>query len=236
MKHSTPGAHTAPNIREKAAGDQQAIYGAILRAIRDGALPMGARLPTERELSRTYGAARNTVRKTMSLLVAEGLVTRQVGRGSFVAGRPDDMRGDPAVPTLAEILEARLLFEPDIAPLAVERADAADFTEMERCLDGIRNAGDWAQYKEWKYALHLAITRATRNRFLIQIFEAVIAARRRDGWGHRGQAALVPPAVRAAALKANGEIVDALRARDAERARTAMQDYLTRTLASLNGF
>lgn len=236
MKHSMPATPLVPNVREKAAMDHRAIHGDIVRAIRDGSMPVGARLPTERELSCRYGAARNTVRKAMQVLVGEGLVTRQVGRGSFVAGKPDEAASRPDVPTLAEILEARLLFEPDIAPLAIERAGPDDFAEMERCLEGIRDALDWAQYKERKYALHLAIIRATRNRFLIQIFEAVIAARRQDGWGHRGQAAQVPPAVRTAALRANGEIVEALRAGDAERARLAMQDYLTRTLASLNGF
>lgn len=236
MKHSIPEPAAAANIRAKAAGDVRRIHAAISGAIGDGTLAPGARLPTERALASHYGATRGSVRKTMEMLEREGLVTRRVGSGSFVAGQPRDGGSDPQTPSLAEILEARLLFEPEMASLVVERAGPEDFAEMERCLEGIRSATDWAQYKERKYALHLAITRATRNRFLVQTFEAVIAARRRDGWGHRGQAAHVPPAVREAALKANGEIVAALRAGEAARARAAMQDYLTRVLASLNGF
>jgi GntR family transcriptional regulator, transcriptional repressor for pyruvate dehydrogenase complex len=227
------------NIREKAAMDRTAIYSSIARSIRDGTLPVGSKLPTERELSLKYDAARNTVRNTMNTLVEEGLVTRHVGRGTFVAGMaaasgtgetPQD------TPSLPEILEARLLFEPELAHLVVQRAGAADFAEMDRCLGGIRDAEDWLQYKEWKYALHMAIICATRNRFLIQIFEGLIKARRQDAWGRRGQDAKVPASVREASLLANREIVTALRDGDADAARAAMHDYLTRTLVSVHGF
>jgi len=238
LQSGTPIRQTA-NIREKAARDRSAIYSSIARSIRDGTLPVGSKLPTERELSLRYGAARNTVRNTMNTLVEEGLVTRHVGRGTFVAGRSAP-GGSGArtqdTPSLPEILEARLLFEPELAHLVVERADASDFAEMDRCLEGIRDAADWQQYKEWKYALHMAVIRATRNRFLIQIFEALIKARRQDAWGHRGQDAQVPAAVREASLRANREIVTALRDGDADAARAAMHDYLTRTLASVHGF
>jgi GntR family transcriptional regulator, transcriptional repressor for pyruvate dehydrogenase complex len=239
MLQSGSTIHKTGNIREKAALDRKTIYSSIVRSIHDGTLPAGSKLPTERELSVKYDAARNTVRNTMNKLVEEGLVTRHVGRGTFVASNA--ARGGPGerppdTPSLPEILEARLLFEPELAHLVVERADAADFAEMDRCLEGIRDAENWLRYKEWKYALHIAIVRATRNRFLIQIFEAVIKARRQDAWGHRGQDAQVPAAVREASLGANLEIVTALRDGNADAARAAMHDYLTRTLASVHGF
>lgn len=225
------------NIREKAAADLQAIYDAITTSIATGELAIGAKLPTERRLSITYGAARNTVRKAMNVLVDEGVIVRQVGRGSFVANTSVNRQAPKEnIASLTEILEARLLFEPEIAYLVIERADESDFAKMYRCLDGIRNAGDWQQYKEWKYALHLAIMQATRNRFLVQIFTAVIEARRQDGWGHSGRVAPVPAPVREASLQANTEIVEALNSRDADRARAVMHDYLSRTLASVQGF
>ena len=53
-----------------------------------GALGEGARLPSERELMDTYGAARGTVRQAVALLKAEGLVQTEHGRGGFVRSRP----------------------------------------------------------------------------------------------------------------------------------------------------
>lgn len=49
---------------------------------------VGDRLPSERELSARWCAARMTVRRAMDSLVAEGLVVRRHGSGAYVAPRP----------------------------------------------------------------------------------------------------------------------------------------------------
>jgi GntR family transcriptional regulator len=48
-------------------------------------LKPGDRLPTEADLVDTYGVSRITVRKVLDMLVKEGLIYRQAGRGTFVA-------------------------------------------------------------------------------------------------------------------------------------------------------
>lgn len=48
----------------------------------------GDRLPTEGELSETYGLSRTTIRKAIQALVEESLVVRRRGKGSFVASPP----------------------------------------------------------------------------------------------------------------------------------------------------
>lgn len=54
--------------------------------IRVGVYPVGSRIPSEKELCEQYGISRVTVRKTLDMLVAEDLLTRKQGSGSFVAG------------------------------------------------------------------------------------------------------------------------------------------------------
>jgi GntR family transcriptional regulator len=49
---------------------------------------VGDRLPSERELSLRWGAARMTVRHAMDALVTEGLVERRHGSGTYVVPRP----------------------------------------------------------------------------------------------------------------------------------------------------
>jgi GntR family transcriptional regulator len=63
------------------------IAGELRSAILDGELAPGALLPSERELARTHGTARNTARQAIALLQAEGLVDAQHGRGVFVRQR-----------------------------------------------------------------------------------------------------------------------------------------------------
>ncbi len=58
-----------------------------MRELIAGSRP-GDRLPSERELSARWGVARMTVRHAMDTLVAEGLVVRRQGSGTYVAAQP----------------------------------------------------------------------------------------------------------------------------------------------------
>jgi GntR family transcriptional regulator len=60
------------------------IADELRRAIDAGELPPGSRLPSERELARSHGTARNTARQAIQILLGEGLVEAQHGRGVFV--------------------------------------------------------------------------------------------------------------------------------------------------------
>ena len=221
----------ATSARAKSDADGRAILQTLRQSILDGAFAPGERLPTERALASRFGAARNTVRKTMQRLVEEGLIVRHVGRGSFVArqaARPD------AAFSLGELLEARLMFEPELAEIVAERASDEELAALPAHLAAIAGAASWRDFKEAKYALHLAIIRASRNSFLIAMFEAIVAARRGAGWDRPGGHRLPIGAVREAAARDNGAIVEALTRRDGAAARDLIRQYLLRTLMSVD--
>ena len=79
------------------------IANQIREYIRTGALPVGSRLPTIRELAREYGLTRLTIQNAYAELQAEGLVEAGVGRGTFVAEHPPIPTSlhAPPVPTLS---------------------------------------------------------------------------------------------------------------------------------------
>lgn len=56
----------------------------LLNCIKDEDIFPGEALPSETELQKTYGVSRITVRRALSDLAAEGYVTREPGRGTFV--------------------------------------------------------------------------------------------------------------------------------------------------------
>jgi GntR family transcriptional regulator len=56
--------------------------------ITSGRVGIGDRLPTEAELVRKYAVSRATVRGALQNLKEEGLIRREAGRGTFVAGMP----------------------------------------------------------------------------------------------------------------------------------------------------
>src|SRR5262245_47646960 len=68
------------------------LYQRIDRGVRDaieqGQLRPGDRLPSVAELAKSLKVARLTVVKAFQALEKEGLLSSEVGRGTFVAGGP----------------------------------------------------------------------------------------------------------------------------------------------------
>lgn len=60
------------------------IAAQLRRAIEQGEYPRGSRIPTELELVSEFGVSRETVRRALALLKAEGLVAGAPGRGTYV--------------------------------------------------------------------------------------------------------------------------------------------------------
>src|SRR2546430_1389482 len=66
----------------------QRIARDLRMAIESGELPPGWILPSERELIAKYATSKSTASKAIALLQAEGLVTTEFGKGTFVRRRP----------------------------------------------------------------------------------------------------------------------------------------------------
>lgn len=222
--------------RAQSHADRQRIFSHIEDAILRGAFGDAGRMPTERALAKQFNTSRNTIRKTLALLTERGLIERRVGSGTFVCsgvvGRPRDPENEY---TLAELLEARLLFEPSIPELVVERATDDDISVMEAYLAELKSASTWVEFKEAKYCLHLAIVRAAHNRFISDIFEQVVASRRRSKWGQDSRQLKPVVSVRQAAYRDNVRIVEALKAGDADTACEAIRNYLLNTISATSG-
>ncbi len=60
------------------------IYVLIREKIFSGAYPNGSLIPTENELEKMFDVSRITVKRALDELAAEGLVTRQRGRGTTI--------------------------------------------------------------------------------------------------------------------------------------------------------
>lgn len=63
----------------------QQVAEQLMLYIHEHSLNPGQRLPSEKELSDTYGVSRITVRKALKLLSSDNIVVKQQGKGTFVA-------------------------------------------------------------------------------------------------------------------------------------------------------
>jgi DNA-binding FadR family transcriptional regulator len=228
---------TSPRSRAQARDGAQRVRDDILQAAADGTFAPGARLPTERELARRYAVPRNAVRKMLAQLEADGTITRHVGRGTFLTnatggGFPADSVSHTSP---AELMEARLRFEPALAELVVTNATPADFERMETCLERAERAQTLDEFELWDAALHEALATATHNRFVIRVLDMVTAVRQQAEWG-KLKDRIVTPERRLQYQQEHRDIVRALKARDAERARAAITAHLQHARRNLFGY
>lgn len=79
------GQYWAPTLAGKSRPIYRAIVSALADDIQSGALLPGTRLPTQRHLAHRLGVTVSTVTRAYKYAQAQGLISGQVGRGSFVA-------------------------------------------------------------------------------------------------------------------------------------------------------
>lgn len=219
------------------------VYRALLRSIRDGLMVPGAQLPNERDLATQFNASRTAVRAALGMMERQGLIHRRVGSGTYLADDAHavfermDQTGaaeHEQVPSFVEIVEGRLLFEPAMMQLVVNRVEDEEIAKMRQILAEILAASTWEDFKESIYALHRAIFAATKNRFLLQIMNSILDDRRAVLFDGRNTDKPAPEPVRKQSHDDLQAIVDAIEARNGKRAQSLVSDHLMRTLATIN--
>ena len=201
----------------------KAVSAQIERAIVDGALPLGAALPTEQQLSARFGVHRSTVREAIRQVEQEGLLQRREGRRLFVC-LPGVHDLAPRATrllllqqtTFQELWELAMSLEPLAARLAAQRAEALDLQQLQQHLlasDPGQDHDDAALVR-LDVEFHALVGRASHNRALMLAREPVgllYNPTLRQVFAHLPQA-------RARNQTAHQHVVEALLRRDADAA------------------
>ena len=117
----------------------------IMKKISDmiiaGNMSPGTKLPNETQLADIYSVSRSTIREALKSLKAQNIVIIRQGDGTYVSdntGRMEDPLGLKYLQKeslIEDIFEARLLIEPQIAMLAVERATDQEIAIIKSIVD-----------------------------------------------------------------------------------------------------
>ena len=78
------GTPSAPGFAAKGVPLYYQLQSILLDKIYSGIFNDGVRFPTEAELVKEYGVSRITVREALRTIEEQGLIRREVGRGTFV--------------------------------------------------------------------------------------------------------------------------------------------------------
>jgi GntR family uxuAB operon transcriptional repressor len=229
----------------------------ILAESERAGLGPGSRLPTERQLAADLGVTRSGIRHALAALEADGLISREVGRGTFLRKPAEqafaavrDAAAGPAATVVintpaavppagsdfapADVMTIRRLIEPQAIPLVVMWATARDFGEMERCVAGGDHAANYEEFEIWDLALHRCIMAAAHSPLLAELYSLVESARHGQVWGDLKRRSSSSRR-RELYQEDHRAIVAALRARDTDVGVEAMRVHLSRVSEHLLG-
>jgi GntR family transcriptional repressor for pyruvate dehydrogenase complex len=197
-----------------------------------GELKPGDRLPTERQLARELCISRASLREGIVQLTAFGVLKSVHGVGTFVAA---DLHYGP-LEAISEfynfpvwqMFETRLALEPQIAALAAKRAtrkQIADLGEQVARLAGAEITPEQLGVHDIRF--HKMVALASGNPILSAMIEGVTASddAKDQSWEQSLDFA--------EEAEMHNRIYLAIRSRDPERARLAMEQHLRRSRAAL---
>ncbi|MEJ5357141.1 MAG: FCD domain-containing protein [Desulfobacterales bacterium] len=204
----------------------------LSRQIASGALPPGAKLPSEAALAARFRVSRSVVREALSQLKYEGLLVSRQGLGVTVvgeAGRRSFRVGEagrlkPA--ELADAYEMRAILEAEAAALAALRRTPAQLKRLSACLRRMACAVERdADGTEDDLAFHQEIAAMSGNRVLRSLMEFLHSRLReviRTARAHSRRTIGLPRVVQ----QEHEAIFAAVAAGDAEGARRSCLEHL----------
>lgn len=146
------------------------VYDRVRRSILNGEFRPDERLPGENALAGQYEVSRPVIRAALKRLRDEGMVTSRQGSGSFVsapvAQKPLAFQPLETIADLQRCYEFRLTIEPMAAALAAQRRGAAQLSQIETCLNIMRDATERRSHREdADFGFHLSIAAAANNQY-----------------------------------------------------------------------
>jgi len=208
-----------------------AVYEGIVKLIARGDFALNARLPSEVKLSAMFAASRPVVREALARLREDGVVVSRQGSGSYVRKQPDmavlELAPVGSIGDVQRCFEFRAGLEPIAAALAATRWEPDDMQKIESAMEALERClamGILGVYED--QSLHEAIADATHNQYYATLQRQL-----------RPHITAGMSITRSLSLRRTGEhirivqnehvaIVKALRQRDADGARTAMEQHI----------
>jgi len=134
-------------------------------------IPVGTKLPSEREMAIEYGVSRNVLRESLRLLSEKGILNIMPGKGVYVAAdekqkftnRLEDylLRNDSS---LTDIVEVRQTLELAVFQKAVERATDDDIKKLEKIYQKMEdNRNNISKFNESDMQFHICLAKCTKN-------------------------------------------------------------------------
>lgn len=220
-----------PIHRDAAISDR--IVSQILGLVRAGNLKAGDGLPSERDLSTSFGVSRPIIREAIRALAVLGVLRIRHGGRTYVSSLDAaDLLG-PLTFFLAlhdveieKLYAARRLIEGELARLAAENASNKDILKLRDLVAAQTKAtGDPSRFRELDSSFHGILSKLADNSFLARAAESLNVL----GLEFRKQASETPAVIKIS-VRDHTAIVEAIARNDPAAARSAMEAHMKHVL------
>ena len=204
------------------------LISVFKRLISEGSLVPGHRLPAERELAEMFGVSRSSLRQALKVLEIMGVISQRVGDGTYLNTAAPSILAEPMEFLILldglsfhELMETRLIVEPELAARAAIRATVEDIAELQQVLTEMEeNKHDHARFTEYDLLFHQTIFRIAGNRVCSLMFTVVHQSLER--LIHMTSQLVEPEHT----LQLHRRIFLAIKRKDADEARRRMTEHL----------
>src|SRR5215471_2361467 len=121
------------------------LLATFKQLISEGSLTPGARLPAERELASSLKVSRGSLRQVLKMLEVMGVVSQRVGDGTYLNAAAPSILAEPMEflilldgISMEELMDARLIVEPELAARAAARATPERIAALRESLGRMR--------------------------------------------------------------------------------------------------
>lgn len=209
----------------------QRVADQIAALIDGGELPVGSRLPAERDLALRLAVSRPVVREAMIALEIAGLVEVRTGSGTFVLRRTEvahaaGLFAADAGTSPFDLLDVRTIVEPENAARAALATSPAAHNALSAALADMRSAGAHEEFRRFDHAFHVAVAETTGNEVLVRLTDQLWSEMFSPLFARLGTASGLFATNRAATLVDHERIVAAIRSGRPEAAAAAMRQHL----------
>ena len=197
----------------------------------DNRFKVGDKLPNENDFANELGISRSTLREAIRMLTSAGILEIKRGKGTYVTDNTVIESNDIGEINsgLDDLFEMRLMFEPDCAYYAAQRATDEEIEIICKYGEAIERkiiSGEDRTYEEQKF--HESIANATHNSFVKQFMPIIFNAIKKGV-----EVMQKDQNVNEDNLNDDRLIMDFLKARNADGAKTAMRLHILHAMEGL---
>ncbi|WP_050463128.1 FadR/GntR family transcriptional regulator [Herbaspirillum autotrophicum] len=205
------------------------ISDQLRKLIIDGEFPVGSRLPSERDLAVQLGVSRPSLREALIALEVEGYIEVLMGSGIYVCPPLPPTEGEIDLSSEEgplELIRARGVLEGEVAAMAARLGKKAQIDAIEAAFDNmIANTNAGINPLDADRLFHIRIAEATGNSVLVGLVTQLFDARLGPLF-NRLHSHFDNQVVWNQAVEEHGRVMKALRAKDPDMARAAMQRHM----------